>query len=145
MCFTDMFECLPKYLEKTDFDTFLEPLLKRASESSAFLRDEAFNALRAMLNRASTNLCFVGLLAICNAGSRTQKATSIFFLDECIHLHGAKVIQSREYGNAVKTLGTLLGAPLPDTRQHARRSILHLAKMVPVHVQSYGAVSCRMV
>lgn len=129
MCFTDIFNNLGGHIEKADIDIFLQALLKRAAESNTFLREEAHKALGAMIKQVHSKLCFASLVQNCNTGSHVQKSTSVLFLDECIQVHGSKVIQSRDYARSVKTLTTLMTGQMPETRMHSKRAILHLAKL----------------
>lgn len=129
MCFTDVFTCVGKYVERADFDVFLVPILKRVTESNEFLRQEASKAMRAMLSGTPWSVCLSCLLNNANVGGNNLKASNLAYLNELVHLRGQNLISSKDYGRTVKILCSFLVGTLPETRYHARKSILHLAKL----------------
>eukprot|EP01029_Cantina_marsupialis_P012408 TRINITY_DN273_c0_g1_i2.p1 TRINITY_DN273_c0_g1~~TRINITY_DN273_c0_g1_i2.p1 ORF type:complete len:1711 (+),score=489.33 TRINITY_DN273_c0_g1_i2:145-5133(+) len=110
-------------------DIFCKPLLKKASDASGFLGEEALKALKFMNTSCSWQRVLATMNDICKDTSSTAgplRANASAVMLHCVSVVGASLSEYRLLDGIVRTCGQLLTDSKEETRRNAKGMCVEL-------------------
>jgi len=125
-------------LWEAELEQLAPSMLKRAGESSGFLREEAHRALLAMLSSCSDRFTLPLLLNAAATGTKNIKIMAVVYLDRLVEVCAARpggqgvasLQNNKEFPRLLKAIGSFASDAAVESRTHSKWSLIRLARII---------------